>query len=381
MAAEDEPPGDPFSRRAFLHGAAGLAALGSFGGILACGGAPLAPIPLREFSSSHRALQHQVLRGVNSYTGLYGTGDPTTYRGEPQASYDFLASRGLKVVRLPFQWGLLQPQPGGALDPMWLAGLRAEVRRIGHAGLVTVLDCHGPHVAADGTMRDLDAAISTDQFSDLWIRLSAIYRDDPTVIAYDIMNEPRIDGPTWERFSTVCVRALRAAGDDKLVWVGGARYSAPERFPVLHARPWIEGDPDKVMYSAHEYLAPHGRYQDGFSYVSYRGSNGVSGRLHLFTSWLVTHNARGSIGEMGWPSARRATDWREWNRAGERWYEAADRARLWVTYFCATSAYDEVQVAYDAPRNAFPGIPGISRAETQSRVIEAHPSRPATRTS
>lgn len=75
------------------------------------------------------------------------------YRKDAQATFDFLAERGLHLVRLPFRWERLQPELGGALDPEESARLLAAVARADRAGLqVVVIHMHnyGGYMLDDG---------------------------------------------------------------------------------------------------------------------------------------------------------------------------------------------------------------------------------------
>jgi hypothetical protein len=58
----------------------------------------------------------------------------------------------------------------------------------------------------------------------------------------------------------------------------------------------------------------------------------VVSELEVFTSWLRANNARGFIGEVGWPEGG------SWNELAERWYADADASELWVTAWAPRSA-------------------------------------------
>lgn len=319
------------------------------------------------------------LRGVNSYTLAYSSINKA-YPTEPPSSYTYLAGRGIKIIRLPFYWGDLQPTLGGTLNANYVAAINREIAGIKAAGLQVILDLHN---SCRYPMYDSPAifgnGITQAQFNDVWLRLSSLYKNETAVIAYDIMNEPyNIAASIWQPYSNGCVQALRAAGDNKLVWVEGCNYSQPASWRTNHPTPWIQDPANNTMYSAHMYFDGGGSYPLGFAYNSYPGSTGDAlARLKVFTDWLQQYNVRGSIGEIGWPPSTRTSTWAQWNALGESWYQKADAANLWVTYFTAMSADDNPNGAYQysGPPPVFPNVPGISLARTQSQVIEAHPSR------
>ncbi len=336
-----------------------------------------------------------VLRGVNVYDLPWYADYAKTWDGEPQSSYDFLARHGLKLIRMPFPWPSLQPNLGGPFNQTFVDELTEQVQRAGNAGLSVVLDLHNdcqfPNIDLDHTDPDTlycGTGITMQDFDNVWLGLSKLFDDNKAVIGYDIMNEPNgVSAATWNAYSQSVVTTLRDAGDDTLLWIEGPAFSQTSTWVTNESKPWIDDPADNFMYSAHQYFVPDPTYPQGYDFTAYSqfNQNTVSW-LESFVDWLLQYGVRGSIGEVGWPSAKETpSTWQQWNALAEQWYEIADRAKLWVTYFSATSVYDEPEDAYDAPTNsdgcstdpnADPACkpPGISVAESQSLVIEAHPS-------
>src|SRR5215207_10658771 len=98
------------------------------------------------------------LRGVNVSGAEFGAPyslDPTSnfsnrrpgrynyaYHYDGQATFDYLARRGIKLIRLQIRWERIQPVLGGALDETELRRLKAAVGRAADAGLKVILDVH-----------------------------------------------------------------------------------------------------------------------------------------------------------------------------------------------------------------------------------------------
>ncbi|MCT7658403.1 glycoside hydrolase family 5 protein [Mycobacterium deserti] len=317
------------------------------------------------------------LRGVNTMTFLWFEGYEDQAGNESPASYEFLARHGMATVRLPISWERIQPQLGGELAPVEVARLRTEIARAHQAGLGVIVDLHAGcrHRGPDGATKICGTGISAEQFSDVWTRLSPVLRNDPGVVAYDIMNEPhdlvgdengRADAEIWEEFSQAAVDALRGAGDRHRLMIEGVSWSNVDTFGTLHPTPWITDPLDNVVYSAHQYFEQAGRYtvsgddvpQWRYSFWAKRfESDGTTGgrpfdewnlqRLEHFVDWLAHHQVRGDIGEVGWPShqemvaagipaAEAADETRQWNSLADRWFAIADAAYLSVTYFAAS---------------------------------------------
>lgn len=315
-------------------------------------------------------------RGVNSYTLTYASVDGRV-EGEPAVSYAYLARRGHRIVRLPFEWGRSQPHLGGPLNEVFLAAIEAEIAAIGAAGMRVVVDVHssGRHPTKFAERHRFGRGISSADFVDLWLRLSERFAGDPRIHAYDLMNEPfDIPDDVWQEYSQRAVTALRERGDRTPLWIEGNELALASAWREHQPVAWIDDPLDRIVYSAHTYpgdAAMHAqRAPQATDWTAFLAD------LRNFTAWLDEFGARGSIGEVGWPSQRHVgpDGASEWNRLGEAWFAIADSSRLDVTYFGASSAYDNWLWAYDAPHNGMP-VPGLSVAESQAAVIEAHPSR------
>jgi len=223
-----------------------------------------------------------VLRGVNvagaefgapqiESTSSFSNRDPgtydTAYHYDTQATFDYLGSRGVRLVRLPVRWERLQRAPFAPLDVAEVASLRAALSRAGGAGLAVVVDVHnfGGYYLSDGT-EGVRRAVGSPElpvtaFADLWSRLSAAVTDVPSVAGYGLMNEPvnlpSLDGQaparTWERASQAAVDAVRARGDRHLVLVPGYEWAGAQHWTEQHPVAWVSDPAANIRYEAHHY--------------------------------------------------------------------------------------------------------------------------------
>ena len=223
------------------------------------------------------------LRGVNVSGAEFGAPfslDPTSsfsnknpgrydraYHYDGQATFDYLASRGIELIRLQFRWERIQPTLGEPLNRPELGRLEGAVQRAASAGLDVILDVHNfgdYYIQRNG--RGVRFPVGSDclpisRFADLWRRLSHNFEGTPGVVGYGLMNEPagmpRVGtlspAKVWEKASQKALDAIRSNGDDTLVLVQGYAWAGAQRWPANHPASWIEDPADNFRYEAHHY--------------------------------------------------------------------------------------------------------------------------------
>lgn len=338
---------------------------------------------------------HDYLRGVNIYSLIFaGQQDDLTVLGEPASSYEFLASRGVSIVRLAVPWQRLQeiPADGDAADGLaqpidtdYLEVVATQVERAAAAGIRTVIDLHngctypwgaGPFVA--GSLRCGDG-ITEEHITELWTTIATRFAGDERVAAYDIFNEPRwsVGVDVYKRYAQVAVDAIRSTGDEHTIWVEGILSDIRGRLAAIAPDgPWIDDPLGRIMYSEHFYVDERGAQFDENA-----DNETVIDRLTSFGDWCREWAVRCAVGEVGWPSGgddgvQSAADAEGWNAIFERFYDIADEYELDVTYFAASSTTRTGSLL--AYVSSAPGLgtgPGIDTALSQSAVIEQHLSR------
>ncbi len=179
----------------------------------------------------------------------------------------YFCDQGLRLLRLPFRWERIQPRLGEALDDAELRRLKTTVEWVRkHHGKV-ILDVHNygrycirrhgkkQECVIDQKMGKA-VVVSRHHFADLWRRLSQVFREEPTVYAYGLMNEPHDMGTSdWRVISQAAVDAVRGEKDHKLILVAGDGWSNAHRFPEVNgARAWIKDATGQVAYEAHCYF-------------------------------------------------------------------------------------------------------------------------------
>lgn len=307
-------------------------------------GALLVPAPASASTDVAAAKTADVaLRGVSTAGAEFTSISTPVF--DTAATFEYLASRGYTLVRIPFRWESMQRTLSGPLDAAAVAALRTAVDAAGAAGLRVVLDVH--NYAMYGQVAYGAAGSFTEaDFADLWSRLSLLFRDDPTVMGYGLMNEPRalptVDGVSgnirWQHAQQAALDAIRANGDVTCVLVSG--YSAGAMGAWLNATngqptPYIHDPADNIRWEAHHYWdANHsGKYATSYADAVAGGfgtSQGDAARtrtwfeLDQWLRWLKDNHQKGFIGEFGWPSAQNGTDAAQWDSLAQMYLARID---------------------------------------------------------
>jgi endoglucanase len=190
-----------------------------------------------------------------------------TYHYDGAETFSFLAAHGVQVVRIPFRWERIQRSPYAPLDAAEMSRLTTMVHAAAAAGLRVVLDMHnyGGYYLSNGTVgvrRAIGSAeLPVGAFKDVWARLAWAFAGDPSVWAFDLMNEP-VDLPAsakrsapklWELASQTAVDVIRRTGDKRLVMVGGYQWSGMRSWAANHPTAWIKDSARNTAYEAHQY--------------------------------------------------------------------------------------------------------------------------------
>jgi aryl-phospho-beta-D-glucosidase BglC (GH1 family) len=172
---------------------------------------------------------------------------------------DFIAKSGFNTIRIPFHYKLFVEgnDEGFALVDRVVQWAKAD-------HLYVILDMHCAPGGQTGANIDdswgypwlYEDEVSQRQAADIWKRIAEHYRNDATVLGYDLLNEPIPHYPRLQIYNSKLepiykklVAAVRAVDAHHVVILGGAQWDT--NFTVF-------GPPfDKnVMYTFHKYWMP-----------------------------------------------------------------------------------------------------------------------------
>jgi endoglucanase len=176
----------------------------------------------------------------------------------------FIKAAGFNTVRVPLSWRLFV-EAGQGKDirfegPGWPL-LDRLVQWCRNAGLRVIIDLHSAPGGQTGHTHDEGSGYPLMFYVPeyrqltiaLWQKLAARYRDDPTILGYDLLNEPispfsnpRYLNPRLEPFYRDLVAAIRSVDPNHMVLLGGGDWDTS--FAVF-GRPF---DPN-AAYTYHKF--------------------------------------------------------------------------------------------------------------------------------
>jgi aryl-phospho-beta-D-glucosidase BglC (GH1 family) len=202
----------------------------------------------------------------------------TTYRRTyiSKPDIDFIRSTGLNSVRIPLHYKFfLESDEGFAvLDPV--------VDSCRQVGLWVILDLHCAPGGQTGANIDdswgypwlYESAAEQEATVEVWKRIAHHYRDEPTVLGYDLLNEPDPQFPGTPnyipRLASIyrqIIAGIRQVDSNHIIILGGARWDTD--FSLFDSR----FDP-KTIYTFHTYGTPPEEVSVQ-AYVNYRDDNNV----------------------------------------------------------------------------------------------------------
>lgn len=184
------------------------------------------------------------------------------YRDDYITEADIKAIRreGFNSVRIPLHYRFFTGDPGSSGGEGF--ELLDRVIKWSHdAGLYVVLDLHCAPGGQTGTNIDdsfgypwlYESEAAQQQTIDVWHRIAAHYKNDPTVLGYDLLNEPIPHYPSLQQYNAKLeplyrriTSAIREVDGNHVIIYGGAQWDS--NFKVFAAP--FDGN---AMYQLHKY--------------------------------------------------------------------------------------------------------------------------------
>ena len=144
------------------------------------------------------------------------------------SDFDIIKSFGMNTVRLPFDYKLLMgsdSEPFSLKKDAW-EWLDHTIKMAKERDLYVILDMHGApgrqsgmdHSGRVGYNKLWSNKAYQKQTAWLWNQISKRYKDEPTVAAYDLLNEPwGSNEKNLKKVVLECYKAIRANNDNHIV--------------------------------------------------------------------------------------------------------------------------------------------------------------------
>ena len=166
-----------------------------------------------------------LMKGVNVYLYDLGTDvdpppplDDFKYKNVDEASYKEIRDLGFNSVRLMLSYNLFESStaPGVYKNEGW-ALVDRHIQWAKQNGLRLILDMHVPpggyqsnDFTGFGSRADLKKRLE-----DLWVAIAQRYRNETTIAAYDLINEPHINN--WFTYAQTLINKIRAVDSNHLI--------------------------------------------------------------------------------------------------------------------------------------------------------------------
>jgi endoglucanase len=184
----------------------------------------------------------------------------TSYQAALITSTDLqqIAADGFNSVRVPFDYRILEDDTApGVYKPAGWALLDQVISEAHDAGLYVILDMHGAPGSQNGNFTS-DAAAGQQLYTtaayqtrtmNLWHAIAGRYATDPTVLGYDLLNEP-LPGFQLAQFIPLyraIIAGVRTADPNHVVIVEGKQYDSD-------GSPFTSPLDANLVYSMHQYV-------------------------------------------------------------------------------------------------------------------------------
>ncbi len=199
----------------------------------------------------------------------------------------FCKARGMNTIRLPFYVRFFNNNEAVPLDieehlrdfvlPVVLAAKRHN--------LYVILDDHGyfstkvdEAKAREKQSTDRWSETGVDEWIKRWVKVAEYFKDEPTVLGYELLNEPHdIKPETTSEWYTRCLKAIRQVDQRHIILLGNADWS--------HARAmektWgptastVDAPHNNVVFTFHDYPEDNHAPQVAEFVTAFRDKHGV----------------------------------------------------------------------------------------------------------
>lgn len=230
-----------------------------------------------------------------------------------QADIHFLKTTGANSIRLPFNYRLFTDENylGGSGTKRAFAIMDSLVRWCKKEGLYVLLDMHGAPGGQTGDNIDdgygypflFESPEAQELTINIWKQIAAHYANEPTVMGYDLLNEPiphfydtAFFNPLLEPIYKRITAAIRSVDKKHIVFLGGAQWDS--NFDVF-GKPFD----NNLVYTFHKYwtaptkkvVQPYIDFSNRYNVPIYCGETGEN-----TDEWINSFRQMLDSNQIGW---------------------------------------------------------------------------------
>lgn len=247
----------------------------------------------------------------------------------------YFASKGIKLIQLPFKWERIQQNLGGPLNQRELLLIQQFVDNCAYYDVKVnlVLQNFGRYSINNIEYIVGGNVVSANHLADFWQKMAKAMINKQNIVAFTLMNEPHdMQGYNWPYTVQKVINSIRQADGITALIIDGENYSNPATWEYYNDNLKYLKDPaNNIYFNAHCYFDNDysGRYKVSYDYDGANEWTGVQ-RIQPFINWLKKNNLKGYVGEFGIPK----NDAR-WFKVLNNFLECLKRNNLKGSYWAA----------------------------------------------
>ncbi len=145
------------------------------------------------------------------------------------SDFPFIAQRGFDHVRIPIRFsGHALSSAPYTIDATFFARIDAVLDQATAANLAVIIDMHAYDEMAS------NPSAERERFLALWSQIAERYRDRPSTVAFELLNEPNTQlDSMWNDIAAAAISTVRATNPRRLVVVDTVFWADPSRLSLL----------------------------------------------------------------------------------------------------------------------------------------------------
>jgi endoglucanase len=206
-----------------------------------------------------------------------------------ESDYDLMKEMGVNVVRIPYtmEW---------IYNPDYLGKIDCQIQWCKERSIYVILDMHRPNHRSQQSFPWNETA-----WINQWLFLAERYKEEPTVIGFDLFNEPHdVDWVKWKNTAERAAKAIHKVNPNLLILIQGVGWgwdiAGAQTNPVNETN---------IVYSPHIYPYPLSHMEWSYAYKKGDYERGYQLlRDYIKSNWepILTNNiAPILVGEFGTP--------------------------------------------------------------------------------